>query len=131
PVWVKLYQHKDRDWQFDRDELARAFGDKTRAIIINTQNNPTGKVFTGEELQFIADLCIRHNALAITDEIYEHIIYDDVPHISIATLDGMRDRTITISGLSKTYSMTGWRLGYCIANEEITKGIRRVHDFLT
>jgi aminotransferase len=132
PVWVKLYQHEDRDWQFDRDELARAFNDKTRAIIINTPNNPTGKVFTRDGLQFIADLCTRHNALAITDEIYEHIIYDDAsPHISIATLDGMKDRTITISGLSKTFSMTGWRLGYCIANEEITTGIRRVHDFLT
>jgi aspartate/methionine/tyrosine aminotransferase len=128
---VKLYQHADRDWQFDRDELARAFGDKTRAIIINTPNNPTGKVFTRDELQFIVNLCIKHDALAITDEIYEHIIYDDVPHISIATLDGMKDRTITISGLSKTFSVTGWRLGYVIAPEEITNGIRRVHDFLT
>lgn len=131
PVWVKLYQHEDRDWQFDRDELASAFGNKTRAIIINTPNNPTGKVFTRDELQFIADLCIQHNALAITDEIYEHIIYDDLPHLSVATLAGMKDRTITISGLSKTFSVTGWRLGYCIAPEEITGGIRKVHDFLT
>ena len=128
PVWITL---REPDWSFDREQVEAAFGNKTRAIIINTPNNPTGKVFTRDELQFIADLCMKHDALAITDEIYEHIIYDDAPHISIATLDGMKDRTITISGLSKTYSMTGWRLGYCIANEEITNGIRRVHDFLT
>jgi len=128
PVWVTL---REPDWSFDREELARAFGPKTRAIIINTPNNPTGKVFSRDELQFIADLCIKHDALAITDEIYEHIIYDGSPHISIATLPGMADRTITISGLSKTFSVTGWRLGYCIAPEEITNGIRRVHDFLT
>ena len=134
PVWVNLREDPRGagDWTFDRDELARAFGPRTRAIIINTPNNPTGKVFTREELSFIADLCVRHDALAITDEIYEHIIYDpDAPHVSIATLPGMAERTITISGLSKTFSVTGWRLGWCIANEEITSGIRRVHDFLT
>jgi aminotransferase len=128
PVWVTL---REPEWSFDRDELSRAFGPKTRAIIINTPNNPTGKVFSRDELQFIASLCIKHDALAITDEIYEHIIYDGSPHVSIATLPGMKDRTITISGLSKTFSVTGWRLGYCIAPEEITNGIRRVHDFLT
>ena len=126
--WVNL---REPDWSFDRDELASAFGERTRAIIINTPNNPTGKVFTRDELAFIAELCVKHDALAITDEIYEHIIYDDAPHVSIATLPGMAERTITISGLSKTFSVTGWRLGYCIAPEEITSGIRRVHDFLT
>src|SRR5687768_7179871 len=126
--WVNL---REPDWSFDRDELASAFGERTRAIIINTPNNPTGKVFTREELAFIAELCVKHDALAITDEIYEHIIYDAAPHISIATLPGMAERTITISGLSKTYSMTGWRLGWCVAPEEISNGIRRVHDFLT
>ncbi|MGH7176102.1 MAG: pyridoxal phosphate-dependent aminotransferase [Tepidisphaeraceae bacterium] len=128
PVWVNL---REPDWSFDRDELSRAFGAKTRAIIINSPNNPTGKVFSREELSFIADLCVQHDVLALTDEIYEHIIYDDAPHVSIATLPGMKDRTITISGLSKTFSVTGWRLGWCIAPEEITNGIRRVHDFLT
>jgi aminotransferase len=128
PKWVSL---RPPDWSFDRDEIARAFSGRTRAIIINTPNNPTGKVFTRDELGFIAELCIKDDALAITDEIYEHIIYDDVPHISIATLEGMQDRTITISGLSKTFSITGWRLGWCIAPEPITNGIRRVHDFLT
>jgi aminotransferase len=128
PRWVQLRQP---DWSFDRDELSRAFTNKTRAIIINTPNNPTGKVFSRDELSSIAGLCIKHNVLAITDEIYEHIILNGQPHISIATLPGMHDRTVTISGLSKTFSVTGWRLGYCIAAEEITSGIRRVHDFLT
>jgi aminotransferase len=128
PVWITL---REPDWAFDREQLAAAFGNKTRAIIINSPNNPTGKVFTREELEFIANLCVKHDVLAITDEIYEHIIYDGTPHISIGSLPGMRDRTITISGLSKTFSVTGWRLGYCIAPEEITNGIRRVHDFLT
>src|SRR5262249_39535850 len=122
---------REPDWSFDREALAAAFGPKTRAIIINTPNNPTGKVFTREELEFVAELCIRHNALAITDEIYEHIIYTGQPHLSLASFPGMAERTITISGLSKTFSVTGWRLGYCIAPEAITAGIRRVHDFLT
>ncbi len=128
PFWVQLRQP---NWLFDRDELSRAFTNRTRAIIINTPNNPTGKVFSRDELSFIAELCVKHNVLAITDEIYEHIILNDQPHISIATLPGMSQRTVTISGLSKTFSVTGWRLGYCIAPEEITAGIRRVHDFLT
>lgn len=128
PVWVPLHPP---DWAFDRDELRRAFTRDTRAIIINTPNNPTGHVFTHEELSFIAQLCVVHNVYAITDEIYEHIIYSITPHISIATLPGMGERTITISGLSKTFSMTGWRLGYVIAPRGITIGIRKVHDFLT
>jgi aminotransferase len=126
--WVHL---RAPDWSFDPDELAAAFTPRTKAIIINTPNNPTGKVFTRDELGVIADLCVRHNVLAITDEIYEHIILTDQPHVSLATLPGMAERTVTISGLSKTFSVTGWRLGYTIAPAEITDGIRRVHDFLT
>jgi aspartate/methionine/tyrosine aminotransferase len=119
------------DWTFDPDELQAAFNDNTKAIIINTPNNPTGKVFSREELEQIAALCHRWNAIAITDEIYEHILFNDKKHIAMATLDGMRDRTITINGLSKTYSVTGWRVGYTIAPPEITLAIRKVHDFLT
>ncbi|HYP29785.1 MAG TPA: aminotransferase class I/II-fold pyridoxal phosphate-dependent enzyme [Blastocatellia bacterium] len=118
-------------WSFDRDELASAFNNDTKAIIINTPNNPTGKVFSREELEFIASLCNKWNAIAITDEIYEHILFNGKSHVAIATLDGMRDRTITINGLSKTYSVTGWRVGYTIAPPEITLAIRKVHDFLT
>lgn len=128
PIWVHL---KGPDWSLDLDELRDAFSDRTKAIIINTPNNPTGKVFTRDELSVIAELCIKHDSIAIADEIYEHIIYIDEPHVSIATLPGMEDRTITIGGLSKTFSMTGWRLGYCIAPEDLTNGIRKVHDFLT
>jgi aminotransferase len=119
------------DWSFDPDELAAAFNDNTKAIIINTPNNPTGKVFNRDELQTIAELCHKWNAIAITDEIYEHILFNDKKHVAIATLDGMRERTITINGLSKTYSVTGWRVGYTIGPPEITQAIRKVHDFLT
>ena len=106
------------DWTFDEDELRAAFTDRTRAIIINTPNNPTGKVFTREELTLIAELCLQHDAIAITDEIYEHIIYDGASHVPIATLDGMAERTVTISALSKTYSVTGWRVGWAIASAD-------------
>ncbi len=119
------------DWSFDGDELAAAFNDNTKAIIINTPNNPTGKVFNREEMEVIAALCHKWNVIAVTDEIYEHILFNDHRHIALATLDGMRDRTITINGLSKTYSVTGWRVGYTIAPPEITQAIRKVHDFLT
>jgi aminotransferase len=118
-------------WTIDPDELKAAFNNNTKAIIINTPNNPTGKVFTREELEMIGALCQEWNAIAITDEIYEHILYNDKQHVAIATLDGMRDRTITINGLSKTYSVTGWRVGYTIAPPTITDAIRKVHDFLT
>ena len=118
------------DWHFDRDQLRQAFNHKTRAIIINTPHNPTGKVYTRDELSFIAGLCREFDTLAITDEIYEHLVYRG-EHISIATLDGMRDRTVTINGLSKTYSVTGWRLAYAIAPPDITNAIRKVHDFVT
>jgi aspartate/methionine/tyrosine aminotransferase len=128
PRYVTLYAP---DWHFDQDQLAAAFNDNTKAIIINTPNNPTGKVFNSEELRTIAELCHKWNAIAITDEIYEHILFNGKKHVAIATLDGMRDRTITINGLSKTYSVTGWRVGYTIAPPEITLSIRKVHDFLT
>ena len=119
------------EWSFDPGELEAAFNENTKAIIINTPNNPTGKVFNRQELEFIAALCIKWNAIAVTDEIYEHILYDGFAHCAIATLDGMRERTITINGLSKTYSVTGWRVGYAIAPPSLTEAIRRVHDFLT
>lgn len=120
-----------RSWAYDPGELRRAFGPRTRALILNTPNNPTGKVFSRAELEEIAALCIDHDCLAITDEIYEHIVFDGHEHVLIATLPGMRERTITINGLSKTYSVTGWRIGYAIAPPALTAGIRKVHDFLT
>ncbi|MEX1023578.1 MAG: aminotransferase class I/II-fold pyridoxal phosphate-dependent enzyme [Planctomycetota bacterium] len=119
------------DWTFDEEELAAAFGPRTRAILVNTPHNPTGKVFSREELEAIAALCCRYDVLAITDEIYDAITYDDAEHISIATLDGMAERTITINGLSKTWSATGWRIGWAIAPAPLTSAIRKVHDFLT
>ena len=122
---------RDPDFSIDRKELEAAFTRRTKAIIINTPHNPTGKVFSRAELELIADLCKRHDTLAVTDEIYEHIIYGGAQHISIAALPGMADRTVTISGLSKTFSITGWRLAYTIASERLTSAIRKVHDFLT
>jgi len=119
------------DWWFDPEELAAAFNDKTKAIIINTPNNPTGKVFSKEELEMIATLCRKWDAIAISDEIYEHIIYDGRRHVPIATIEGMADRTITLNGLSKTYSVTGWRVGWTISPPSLTGAIRKVHDFLT
>jgi aspartate/methionine/tyrosine aminotransferase len=118
-------------WTFDHEELAAAFGRHTKAIILNTPNNPTGKVFSRDELEFIRDLCVRWNSYCITDEIYEHILYDGTQHISMAGVEGMRDRTIVINGMSKTYSVTGWRVGWAIAPPEPTQAIRKVHDFLT
>jgi aspartate/methionine/tyrosine aminotransferase len=122
---------RDPDFSIDRKELEAAFNRRTKAIIINTPHNPTGKVFSRAELEMIAELCLKHDTLAITDEIYEHIIYGGAQHLSIATVPGMADRTVTISGLSKTYSITGWRLAYTIASERLTSAIRKVHDFLT
>jgi aspartate/methionine/tyrosine aminotransferase len=132
PVFVKLRPPQaDGEWTFDEHELRAAFRFHTKAIILNTPNNPTGKVFTRAELELIRDLCVEFNVLAITDEIYEHILYDGTRHISIASLDGMRDRTVTINGLSKSYSVTGWRVGWAVGPPEITNAIRKVHDFLT
>ena len=133
PKFVKLRPPKspESEWTFDEKELRRAFDRHTKAIILNTPNNPTGKVFKRAELELIRDLCLEYDVLAITDEIYEHILYDGTKHISIASLDGMRDRTVTINGMSKTYSVTGWRVGWAVAPEKITNAIRKVHDFLT
>ena len=135
PRHVPLHRTQN-GYIFDRDELRVAFNEKTKAIIICNPNNPTGKVFTREELEFIAQLCKEFTALCFTDEIYEHIIYenDGVPapsHISMATLPGMREHTVVVNSLSKTYSVTGWRVGYVIAPSDLTLGIRKVHDFLT
>jgi aspartate/methionine/tyrosine aminotransferase len=133
PRFVKLRPPagSDGEWAFDERELRTAFHNQTKAIILNTPNNPTGKVFTRGELELIRDLCVGFNVLAITDEIYQHILYDGMEHISIASLPGMGDRTVTINGMSKTYSVTGWRVGWTIAPPEITNAIRKVHDFLT
>ncbi len=126
PVYVPL----DPRTGPDLDRLAAAFSSRTRAIVLNTPNNPSGRVFTRDELETVAGLCRRHDAIAVTDEIYEHILYDGA-HIPLATLDGMRDRTVTISGASKTYSVTGWRVGWIVAPAALTGAIRKVHDFLT
>ena len=141
PRYVSLYK-SENGWNFDRDELRSAFNERTKAIIICNPNNPTGKVFTREELDFIADLCKEFDVICFTDEIYEHIIYNsrfqisdsklaEPKHISMAQIDGMRERTVVVNSLSKTYSVTGWRVGYCIAPPDITGAIRKVHDFLT
>jgi aminotransferase len=126
PVYVPM----PPDAPLDLDRVAAAFSDRTRAIIVNTPNNPTGRVLTRAELEAIAELCRRHDAWAVTDEIYEHIYYEG-EHIPIATLPGMRERTITISGASKTFSVTGWRVGTIVAPAGVTNAIRKVHDFLT
>jgi aspartate/methionine/tyrosine aminotransferase len=133
PVFIKLHPPatSDGEWTFDERELRAAFHRHTKAVILNTPNNPTGKVFSRAELELIRDLCVDFNVVAITDEIYEHIIYDGVQHISIASLEGMGERTVTINGLSKTYSVTGWRVGWAVGPAEITNAIRKVHDFLT
>jgi len=127
----KLVTLHQPDWSIDPDELRRAFSPRTKAIIVNTPHNPTGKVFTREELILIASLCQEFDALAITDEIYEHIVYDGLTHIPLISLPGMRDRTILVNSLSKTFSVTGWRVGWAIAAPQITENIRKVHDFLT
>jgi aspartate/methionine/tyrosine aminotransferase len=133
PRFVKMRAPKDENsvWTFDEKELTAAFGPHTKAIILNTPNNPTGKVFTRAELEFVRDLCVKWGAYCITDEIYEHILYDGAEHISMAQIEGMRERTIVINGMSKTYSVTGWRVGWAIAPPEPTAAIRKVHDFLT
>jgi aspartate/methionine/tyrosine aminotransferase len=127
----KLVPLRPPDWTFDRDELRRAFSPRTKAIILNSPNNPTGRVFTRDELEFIAALCQEFDALAVTDEIYEHILYDGACHIPMMQLPGMRDRTILVNSLSKTYSVTGWRVGWVLASPDLTDSVRKVHDFLT
>ncbi len=128
PVFVPL---EPPDFTFDPDRLRAAVSPRTKAIIFNSPNNPSGKVFSRAELEIIADVCREHDLLAITDEIYEHIVYDGLGHVPIATLPGMAERTITISGISKSYSVTGWRVGYAVAPPDISVGIRRAHDFVT
>ncbi len=128
PRYVTLYPP---DWPYSSEELAQAFNEKTKAIIINTPNNPTGKVFSRKELEEIAALCIKWDTYAVTDEIYEHILFDGMQHVSLATIPGMENRTITINSISKTYSVTGWRVGWAIAEKSIAQRIRKVHDFLT
>jgi len=120
-----------KDWSISKKLLQQAFNKNTKAIIINTPNNPTGKVFSKEELSEIAKLCIKWDVYAITDEIYEHILYEEEKHYSLATFTGMKERTITINSISKTYAVTGWRVGWAIASKPITQRIRKVHDFLT
>ena len=127
----KLVSLRAPDWTFDRDELRRAFSPRTKAIIINTPNNPTGKVFSRDEMEFIAKLCQEFDALAITDEIYEHITYDGRQHVPMISLPGMRNRSILVNSMSKTYSVTGWRVGWVLAAPDLTDSIRKVHDFLT
>jgi aminotransferase len=128
PRYVTL---RPPEWDYDPAEMAAAFNGRTKAIIINTPNNPTGKVFSRQEMTEIAALCKQWDCLAVTDEIYEHILYDGREHVSIATIDGMAERTVTINSISKTYSVTGWRVGWAIAEQRITQRIRKVHDFLT
>ena len=128
PRFVTLHEP---DWHFDEAELARTFNSRTKAIVINTPNNPTGKVFSREELTFIAELCQKWDVVAITDEIYEHILFDGAEHISLAALPGMEERSVTVNSISKTYSLTGWRIGWAIAPPAITASVRKVHDFLT
>ena len=128
PRYVRL---REPDWSFDPGELRRAFTPRTKAIVLNSPNNPTGKVFTRAELELIAALCQEFDTLAITDEIYEHILYDGAVHIPIASLPGMRQRSILVNSMSKTYSVTGWRVGWVLAPPDLTDSIRKVHDFLT
>ncbi|MGH7887397.1 MAG: aminotransferase class I/II-fold pyridoxal phosphate-dependent enzyme, partial [Candidatus Binatia bacterium] len=128
PRYVPL---RGDNWQFDADELAKAFNSRTRAIIVNTPHNPTGKVFSRAELGAIADLCLKHDVIAITDEVYEHILYDDAVHTRLATLPGMRDRTLTISTLGKTFSVTGWKIGWAIGPAALVNAANQAHQFIT
>jgi aspartate/methionine/tyrosine aminotransferase len=127
PVYLTL---EPPTYQLDADRLRSLITPRTRAIVVNTPNNPTGRVFNREEMEALASICIEHDLLAITDEIYEKILYDG-EHVPLAAIDGMRERTIIVSGFSKTFSVTGWRVGTIIAPADLTQAIRKVHDFLT
>jgi N-succinyldiaminopimelate aminotransferase len=118
------------DWSFDREEIRRAVTSRTRAMLVNTPHNPTGKVFSLEELEFLACLCREHDLLCITDEVYEHLVYEG-RHVPMATLPGMRERTITISSFGKTFSLTGWKVGWAAAPAELTAAVRAAHQFVT
>lgn len=128
PRYVPL---RGENWSFDADELARAFNRRTRALIVNTPHNPTGKVFSRAELRVIAELCQKNNVIAITDEVYEHILYDDASHTRLATLPGMKERTLTISSLGKTFSVTGWKIGWAIGAADLVNAVNRAHQFIT
>ena len=128
PRYVTL--HGD-NWNFDPDELAQAFTQRTRAIIVNTPHNPTGKVYSRAELSTIAELCRKHDVIAITDEVYEHIVYDDAVHARLGMLPGMRDRTLTISSLGKTFSVTGWKVGWAIGPAQLVNAVNQAHQFIT
>ncbi|MBE7556593.1 MAG: aminotransferase class I/II-fold pyridoxal phosphate-dependent enzyme [Anaerolineales bacterium] len=127
----RFYTLRPRDWAIDRDELAALFSDKTKLIVVNTPHNPTGKVYSEAELHMIAELCQAHDVIAVVDEVYEHIIFDGLKHISLATLPGMAGRTVTISSAGKTFSMTGWKIGWAVAAAELNQAVFRVHQFLT
>lgn len=127
PEFVRL---RDPDWSLDPDELKKAFSTRPKALILNTPANPSGKVFTAQEMEMIAGFCREYGTFVITDEIYEHILYDGVPHVRMATLPGMWEQTVTISGISKTYSATGWRVGYVIAHHRLMAAIRKCHDYM-
>src|SRR5579871_1427125 len=127
----KFVRLRPPDWSFDPDELRRAFSPRTKAIILNSPNNPTGHVLTRSELEIIAELCQEFDTVAITDEIYEHILYDGAVHVPMMQIPGMRDRTILVNSMSKTYSVTGWRVGWVLASPDLTETIRKVHDFMT
>lgn len=131
PRFVNHYRNQDGSYSIDESEFRAAFNNKTRGIILNTPNNPTGKVYSLNELKLFAELCQKYDVLAFMDEIYEHILYDGLEHISLATLDGMSERTITLSGLSKTYSATGWRVAWTVASPLLTQAVRKVHDYVT
>ncbi|QQR55833.1 MAG: aminotransferase class I/II-fold pyridoxal phosphate-dependent enzyme [Candidatus Melainabacteria bacterium] len=128
PRFVKLHAP---DWTFDRKELAAAFNKRTRAIILNTPHNPTSRVFTKDELEFIASLCVKWDVMAITDEIYEHMVFDGERHLALANVPGMEDRTITCSGVSKTFNVTGWRIGWAVAPKDVCYAMQRLHDYTT
>jgi N-succinyldiaminopimelate aminotransferase len=128
PRYVPL---RGENWTFDPDELARAFNSRTRAIIVNTPHNPTGKVYSRDELRAIVDLCVKHGVTAITDEVYEHILYDGAAHTRLATLPGMEDRTVTISSLGKTFSVTGWKIGWAVGPAGLVHALNQAHQFIT
>ncbi len=131
PRFVALRPSASGRFEFDQDELERAFNERTRAVLVNTPHNPTGKVFTTEELRAIAELCIRHDAVVIADEVYEHLTYDGHAHVCIATVEGMAQRTLTLSSIGKSYSLTGWKVGWAIGPAALTASVRAAHQFLT
>ena len=128
PQYVPL---RGENWSFDPDELARAFNARTKAIVVNTPHNPTGKVFSRDELGLIAELCQKHDIIGITDEVYEHIVYDDASHVRLATLPGMAERTLTISSLGKTFSVTGWKIGWAMGPAALVQAVNQAHQFIT